>query len=48
MIGGRTVKILFIGIGGAVFFLIAAIINAAVIHHRKKRIDAMMKNEYEV
>ncbi|MGM9624791.1 MAG: hypothetical protein ACI3XM_03690 [Eubacteriales bacterium] len=40
-------KILFIGICGAVFFLIAAIINAVVMHYRKKRIDVMIKNEYE-
>ena len=40
-------NILFMGLGGAVFFLIAAVINAAVIHYRKKRIDVMIKNEYE-
>jgi len=45
--GGKIVKILIIGIGGAVFFLITAIINAIVLRHRKKRIDAMLNNEYE-
>lgn len=40
-------QMFIIGVGGIVVFLISAIVNVAVTASRKKRIDRMIKNEYE-
>lgn len=44
---GLTMNLFVIGVGGILLFLLAAIVNAAVTGSRKKKIDQMIKNEYE-